>query len=125
MVGQYVECISIDHQRTLCTTQLGNHSDGRLLTGSQSGTNAYSVEILGINSLGEYGLLTIELNDGLRHADLQEHTVLPGGMGDTLTHPYPETGLRGQHGGTSHTIAASDDQGVAHLPLMGKGVARQ
>ena len=84
MVGQYVECISIDHQRTLCTTQLGNHSDGRLLTGSQSGTNAYSVEILGINSLGEYCLLTIELDDGLRHTDLEEHAILLGRMGGTL-----------------------------------------
>ena len=51
MIGQHIECVSIDHQRTLCTTQLGNHGDGRLLTGSQSRTNAHSVEILGINSL--------------------------------------------------------------------------
>ena len=87
MVGQHVECVSIDHQRTLCTTQLGNHGDGRLLTGSQSGTNAHSVEILGINSLGEDGLLTIELDDGLRHTDLQEHAVLFGRMGGTLTRP--------------------------------------
>ena len=46
-------------------------------------------------------------------------------MSGALTRPYPETGLRGQHGGTAHAIAAGDNQGVTHLPLMGKGVAVQ
>ena len=46
-------------------------------------------------------------------------------MSRALARPYPETGPRGQHRGTTHAITACDNQGVTHLTFMGKGVAAQ
>ena len=43
-------------------------------------------------------------------------------MGCHLTGTCSQTGSGGQHGGSSHTVAAGNDEGVAHIAFVGVGV---
>ena len=102
---------------------LGDDGDGRLLARAETGTDTYGVEVIGVDGFREGRLLAVELDDGFRDAHLHDHVVSFRCMGSHLADSNPQTGFRGQYGSTSHAIAARYDQGVAHLALMGKGVA--
>ena len=125
VIGKDIDGVGIAHQRTLGASQLGDDGDSGLFTSTQSRTNTHSGEILGIDSLREGGLLTVELQHSLRHTNLHDHIVALGGMGGHTTSPYPQTSLRSQDGRTTHAVTTGDDQGISHLTLMGKGVTRQ
>ena len=81
VVGEDVDGVGIAYQRALGAPQLGDDGDGGLLAGAQSGTYAHGVEVLGVDSLGEGGLLTVELQYRLGYADLQDEMIALGGVG--------------------------------------------
>ena len=125
MVGEDIDGIGIGHQWALGTPQLGYDGNGRLLARAQSRTNADSLEVFGVDGLGEGCLLTVELQHCLRHADLHDEVVALRGMGGDAPCSHPQAGLGGQDGSPAHAITARNDEGIAHLAFVGKGVARQ
>ena len=125
MVGEDVDGIGIAYQWTLCAPQLGDDGDGGLLAGAKAGAYADGVEVIGIDGLGEGGLLTVELQHGLGHADLQDDLIALRGVGGHTASSHAQTCLRGEDGSPAHAVAAGDDEGIAHLPLMGEGIAGQ
>ena len=79
-----------------------------------------SIEGLRVDRLGEVAVLVVHLQHGLRHGDLHDGVVALRRTHRYLAGSRPKTSLGGQHGSSRHPIAASDDECVAHLPLVGK-----
>ena len=46
-------------------------------------------------------------------------------MGRHFAGSRSQAGLGGQYGGAAHAVATGDDEGIAHLALMGKRIARE
>ena len=65
MIGEDIESVSIGNDRTLCSSQLCDEGDSRLLTGAQSGPDAQCVIVVGVDRLTEDGLLLIKLHHRL------------------------------------------------------------
>ena len=125
MIGQNIDGIGIDDNRTLTAPDLCDHGDSRLFIGAQTRSDAHRIVIFRLDSLREDGFIAIELDNGLWHTHLHDHIVLFGGMGRHLTSTRSQTGLSSQHRGSSHTITACNDQGVAHISLVGVRITFQ
>jgi len=120
MVGKDVQCVGIDHDRALCTPDLPDESDGRALAHADAGTDTQGVEIVGIDAVGEVGLLTVHLQHGLGHADLHHGVIALGRMYRYLSAARAKASFGGQHRGAGHAVASGNDQGVPHRALVGK-----
>ena len=125
MIGQDVDGVGIDDNRTLTASDLCDYGDGRLLIGAQTWTDTQGVVVFRLDGLREDGLVAVELNDSLRHTHLHDHVVLLGRVGRHLSCTSSQTGLGGQYGGASHAVTAGDDKGVAHIALVGVGIPFQ
>ena len=125
VVAEHVDGVGIADDGALRAAQLCYHGDARLFGGTQPRADAHCLEVIGLDRLREGGLLAVYLQHGLRDAGLQDVDILLGRVDRHLAGACTQTSLCGQDGGTSHTIAAGNEQGVAHRPFVRERIAAQ
>ena len=123
MVGEDVECVGVEHDGARCAAYLRDEGDGRVLVGSDARAYSHCVEILRLHCLREASLLVVHLEHSLGHGHLHDGVVAFGRAHGDFSHSGAQTGLGGENGGASHSVAACHDEGVSHLAFVGEVVA--
>ena len=122
-VCQDVQRVGIYDDGALGAPQLTNQGDSGLIARAQSRPYAHSLEVLCGHPLGKGGLFAIYLYDGFGHGRLHDGYVALWCVCGHFPYSASQTGFCGQDGGSCHAVAAGNDECVAHLSFMGKGVA--
>ena len=111
MVAQYIDCVRIEHHRTLTSTNLGYHGDGAVFVFAQSRPYSESVDIVCVDGLGEISFFLINAHDGLGHVRLENRIIAFRCVEIHFTGTGTQTGSACKGGSAAHTIAAGDEHG--------------
>ena len=113
-----VQRVGISDDGTLRASDLRDHGDGSRLLLTQSRSDSQGVVVGSIDGFREYGIVLVDVEHSLRHADLHDGAIESWGSYAEFAHTSPHASPRGEDGGASHTVAASYEEGVSHHPLV-------
>ena len=104
-------------------SDLGDHGYCRCLLASQPRSYPQSIEAVCINSFGECRLFMVHVQDRLRDRYLHDSVVLLRCVYRDLSRTAAHTGTCGKDGCTRHTVAAGNDECIAHVAFVCEVVA--
>ena len=84
-----VQRVGISHDGTLCASDLRDHGDGSRLLLTQSWSDCQGVVVGSVDCFREYGIVLVDAEHCLRHADLHDGAIEPRGSYAEFAHTSP------------------------------------